>query len=265
MTPLRRTTTASLLLWLVLAVAQAVILCVAVLVETPAMGTGRESKRTWYWTKTGECYRSDGHCKGLRNARVVLQGPARDIPLGLRPCALCRPESPVSDLGADGKAPREVQVAGSECADAEKPGESNNSASTGSVPAVQVANSTVIINVYQNADPPGGESEDAGFQIFVRTLKRRSLPVTVGGVDLVYAIMVKVQEKEGIPVEQQRLVFKGKQLDPWSTVEESGIAKGDTVNLAGTLQGGGKAVVQGDDRGRCGAEVLTTLPLPPEA
>ena len=150
----------SLLLWPVLAVAQAVTFGVAVPVETPsAMGIGRESKRTWYWTKTGECYHSDGHCKGLRNARVVLQGPARDIPLGLRPCALCRPESSVSDLGADGKAPREVQVAGSECADAEKPGESSSSASAGSVPAVQVGNSTVIINLYQNAEPPGGESE----------------------------------------------------------------------------------------------------------
>jgi ubiquitin-like protein Nedd8 len=51
-------------------------------------------------------------------------------------------------------------------------------------------------------------------------------------------IKEKIEEKEGIPPDQQRLIFKGKQLHNDATVEASGITAGDTLHLVLALRGG---------------------------
>lgn len=56
--------------------------------------------------------------------------------------------------------------------------------------------------------------------------------------DKVIRIKEMMEEKEGIPPAQQRLIFNGSQLDDDSTVADSGIQPGTSLHLVLTLRGG---------------------------
>jgi ubiquitin-like protein Nedd8 len=75
--------------------------------------------------------------------------------------------------------------------------------------------------------------------IKVKTLAGRTIDVDVEPTDPVSRIKERVQEQEGIPPEQQRLIFEGKLLADGKTVRESKVTPGCVIHLVLALRGGG--------------------------
>jgi len=75
-------------------------------------------------------------------------------------------------------------------------------------------------------------------RIKVKTLTGREIELDIDDEDKITRIKEKVEEQSGVPPQQQRLIYSGRQMQDDKTAKELGVKPGDVLHLVLALRGG---------------------------
>jgi len=103
--------------------------------------------------------------------------------------------------------------------------------------------SVPLVGFVRNRPSEGGLSSAlsiprGGMQLFVKTLTGKTVSIEVEEGESIEDVKAKIAEKEGIPPEQQRLIFGGQQLQDAKTLDDYDVGDDATLHLVLRLRGG---------------------------